>query len=569
MLDDQYFDLILESKDGIVTQWRYSHLQRQCPYLESKATSKNYKDLKMILTLPYSQHLINLLINSNEPLNRKNNWLSLEFALEDMGNDKDFQILKDKIFQYAIRHINISNCLSIWRKLFLLASPFADEALRFVLYNLIRGVFERTICYQFYRLPLEHLKAILDHDKLNVYKEDDVLTVIDAWIEACVGRNDFRNELLGTVRVAGLSAEKRKSLEDRKLVDLLSEKPKREPRDQILMFGGWYNGRTHSRIDLFDEVTYEWRPLCGLSLIHPIAYHGAVVLNNELYLIGGTDGENHFSTVMKLNMKGEWIEVAPMFETRTYISNSCCVLDGMIYVCGGFDVRGVHQRRRNDRLRCVERYDPKLNKWEIITNMNHMRSDCAAVSAGGRLYVSGGFSGLEVQNSVEVYTPLTNTWIEVASMPGPRSGHCMVLYDPHTLFVIGGFDGQERMNTVLSWKIGHLTWGNGPSMKTSRSNFAACMHNGELIVAGGYSSQKTIAGAEKYDGKQWSSLPDLPTNRSAMKIMKLSDFRDFALTKIGTKEEQKKWKEEERKTNVENTRGAIRSRSEGEALNRI
>lgn len=24
----------------------------------------------------------------------------------------------------------------------------------------------------------------------------------------------------------------------------------------------------------------EWKPLCDLSLIHPIAYHGAVVLND-------------------------------------------------------------------------------------------------------------------------------------------------------------------------------------------------------------------------------------------------------------------------------------------------
>lgn len=25
---------------------------------------------------------------------------------------------------------------------------------------------------------------------------------------------------------------------------------------------------------------YDWKPLCGLSLIHPIAYHGSVVLND-------------------------------------------------------------------------------------------------------------------------------------------------------------------------------------------------------------------------------------------------------------------------------------------------
>ncbi|KAJ1370993.1 hypothetical protein KIN20_032850 [Parelaphostrongylus tenuis] len=267
---------------------------------------------------------------------------------------------------------------------------------------------------------------------------------------------------------------------------------------------------------------------------------------------------------MKLNMKGEWVEVAPMYETRTYISNSCCVLDGLIYVCGGFDVRGNNQRRRNDRLRCVERYDPKLNKWEIISNMNQMRSDCAAVSAGGKIYVSGGFNGLEVQNSVEVFTPQTNTWIEISIMPSPRSGHCMVLYNPHTLLVIGGFDGQDRMNTVFCWRLGHHMWELWPPMKAKRSNFAACMHNGELIVAGGYSAQKTIAGVEKFSGYEWSKLPDLPTNRSAMRIMVLPDFRDFALTKIGSAEEQKKWKEDDQRAMVESGSGHLRRRGEDE-----
>ncbi|VDK49822.1 unnamed protein product [Cylicostephanus goldi] len=182
-----------------------------------------------------------------------------------------------------------------------------------------------------FRLTMEQLRRLLDDDRLNVRSEDEVLDIMEAWIDACDGRQDSRDKLLGAVRVDGLSAEKKSIFVAENRLQLLCQKSVRPPRDQLVMFGGWYGGRTHSRIDIYDEVNVEmhypmltlsvqmrkeWKPLCDLSLIHPIAYHGAVVLNDELYVIGGTDGENHYSTVMKMNMFGEWTEVAPMYETR-------------------------------------------------------------------------------------------------------------------------------------------------------------------------------------------------------------------------------------------------------------
>ncbi|VDM58548.1 unnamed protein product [Angiostrongylus costaricensis] len=203
---------------------------------------------------------IKLLIRSNEPLDNCK-WLDLEFALEEMGDDKDFQTLKrfqNKIFRHALRHINVGNCLSIWRKLLSMGSQLADEAFHFILYHLSESVLDKTICYQFYRLSFEQIFVILDHDKLKVRTEDDVLEIINAWIDTYDGRYLFRHKLLGAVRVAGLSGEKRKSLIDNRLIYLLSKKPRREPRDQMVMFGGWYNGRTHSRIDIFDEVNFSF-----------------------------------------------------------------------------------------------------------------------------------------------------------------------------------------------------------------------------------------------------------------------------------------------------------------------
>ncbi|KAK6011983.1 hypothetical protein OSTOST_22878 [Ostertagia ostertagi] len=197
-----------------------------------------------------------------------------------MKEDKDFQGLVDKVLRYALRNINIHNCVGIWRKLLIMKSPLAEEAFAFILIPITRGVIEKTICLQFYRLEFDHLQHILDHDKLNVGTEDDVLHVIDSWIGASLGRNIHRDKLLGTVRKVGLSVQQLNLFNEKHLSNLLSEKPLRPPRDQMVMFGGWHTGRTHSRIDIFDQDKHTWRPLCDLSLVHPIAYHGSVVLND-------------------------------------------------------------------------------------------------------------------------------------------------------------------------------------------------------------------------------------------------------------------------------------------------
>jgi N-acetylneuraminic acid mutarotase len=43
-----------------------------------------------------------------------------------------------------------------------------------------------------------------------------------------------------------------------------------------------------------------------------------------------------------------------------------------------------------------------------------------AVGLNGRLYVMGGYDGIDVVNTVEVYDPATNRWSTVTGMPIAR-----------------------------------------------------------------------------------------------------------------------------------------------------
>ena len=85
--------------------------------------------------------------------------------------------------------------------------------------------------------------------------------------------------------------------------------------------------------------------------------HGVVVLNDELYAIGGEDKGSKLNSVEKYNVKqNAWKEVASMEVARSNFG--CVVAGGMIYVFG------------DDGENYVERYCPKKNKWEFWCNMD-------------------------------------------------------------------------------------------------------------------------------------------------------------------------------------------------------
>lgn len=58
-----------------------------------------------------------------------------------------------------------------------------------------------------------------------------------------------------------------------------------------------------------------------------------------------------------------------------------CVLNGKIYAMGG---KSMHSR-----LYSCEIYNPESNQWILIASMNRRRSDAAACTFNGRIYITG------------------------------------------------------------------------------------------------------------------------------------------------------------------------------------
>lgn len=62
----------------------------------------------------------------------------------------------------------------------------------------------------------------------------------------------------------------------------------------------------------------------------------------------------------------------------------------------------------------VWKYNSSINKWIQIEYLNIGRWRHKMVVLGGKVYVIGGFDGMQRINNVETYDPFHNCWSEVA-----------------------------------------------------------------------------------------------------------------------------------------------------------
>jgi len=110
--------------------------------------------------------------------------------------------------------------------------------------------------------------------------------------------------------------------------------------------------------------------------------------------------------------------------------------DGTVLVLGGLDGSS------NNYLATAELYNPATNTFTNVGSMQSARSLAAAVRmADGRVFVSGGVNAVGVANSVEIYTPSTQTFSTIAGQLGWAGyAESATLLADGKVLVTGGID---------------------------------------------------------------------------------------------------------------------------------
>ena len=230
----------------------------------------------------------------------------------------------------------------------------------------------------------------------------------------------------------------------------------------------------------------------------------AAVMNGLLYVVGGFDTPGALNALEVYDPnQGTWQSLAPMATGRH--SPGVGVINGKLYVAGGFSGGTV-----------LEVYDPATNTWTTRQPMLINQQGAAGV-IGNKLYVVGPTT--DFTKSLQMYDPATNTWTIKTPMPNPRAAGVGVLNG--LLYSIGG----DSLGTVEAYDPATDSWtaraslpGNGNSIY----NPGVAVLNGKLYVAGGYNHGTTV---DVYDpvGNSWSTGPSMLTARGDLAVAALPD----------------------------------------------
>ena len=116
-----------------------------------------------------------------------------------------------------------------------------------------------------------------------------------------------------------------------------------------------------------------------------------------------------------------WQQMAAMPTAR--VCHSAAVLDGKIYVSGGFTTS-------RDLSDAFDAYDPVTNTCATLASLSEARADHASAAFNGKLYVFGGFtSSGDCLDLVEVYSPASNIWARAAGMPSATEDFVAVRFE--------------------------------------------------------------------------------------------------------------------------------------------
>ncbi|XP_050772232.1 kelch-like protein 23 [Gopherus flavomarginatus] len=187
----------------------------------------------------------------------------------------------------------------------------------------------------------------------------------------------------------------------------------------VYALGGYRKGAPAQEAEFYDPLIKKWIPIA--NMIKGVGNATACVLCDVIYVIGGHYGYRGSCTYDKIQSyhsgSNEWRIVT----TSPHPEYGLCslALQNKLYLVGG-------------QTAVADCYDPEQNEWRQMAHTMERRMECGAVVMNGCIYVTGGYSyskGTYLQ-SIEKYDPELNKWEVVGSLPSAMRSHgCVCVYN--------------------------------------------------------------------------------------------------------------------------------------------
>lgn len=301
--------------------------------------------------------------------------------------------------------------------------------------------------------------------------------------------------------------------------------------ETIITMGGFHpthleNDQLGRAIHNYVPVTDEWSKIGDMRQCYH--HHCILYYNDSIYCIGGCDPQVTKQGVMiplsscsKYKLETNlWYNVSSMFHSRMY--HGAVVLNDKIYSVGG--------KNENDSiLDSMESYNPSTDKWELLeTSLSCPKMGFGFCAYRNELWLVGGMSQdvsgrLRLLEEVECYDPVQKTWKKIFSkLPSPRC-FCTLVVCSQKIYILGGttYRGSRRNETVESipdvdcYDDKRDEWIPRTPLPNPRHCVSAASIGGVIFIMGGLTTYHKVALDEVmvYDDDMESrfSLSPIPT----------------------------------------------------------
>lgn len=241
----------------------------------------------------------------------------------------------------------------------------------------------------------------------------------------------------------------------------------------------------------------------------------------RLYLLGGSAGDHMpLNSALRFDVpRGEWEELSPMPTARDVLTSAA--VGNQIYSIGGTDGERP--------FGTVECYNTETGEWSPVQPMPTARGGLAAAAVNEMLYTVGGSDGTKALGTVERYHVRDDVWQKGPSLLTPRRGLAVAVLG-RILYAIGGSHGSETLSSVESLNTDHgVSWISMPSMSTARRAAAAAALKGKIYVvggAGGSDEDPSLRATECFDPERhmWEVIAPMPSARRGLSLAPIDGF---------------------------------------------
>jgi N-acetylneuraminic acid mutarotase len=269
---------------------------------------------------------------------------------------------------------------------------------------------------------------------------------------------------------------------------------------KIYVVGGYTNGNpwpSSNAFEMFDPVENKWIALKNMP--RKLNHLQFTAHNGRIYVFGGypepTCCEADGSSWVYDPPTDSWASIASMPDSRS--GGMAVSLGDHVYVVGGSS--GTHHK---DPFSSLLRYDPAADQWTEMSPLLIMRDHVAAVAYNGKIYV---FAGRDIEDyrSMEIYDPTTNSWTPGPNMRTVRAGHGVAVIGDY-IFVVGGEQigviPELAVDTIEVYKPLSNTWVKEFKLPVALHGVPVTAVDGVLFVLGGSSK----AGGVVNNGQVWA-----------------------------------------------------------------